>query len=187
MAKNISAQSGGLLDYAIYTVAFIFVAAFLVSLKRPILVGRYLSIFLPLIVSILPLAVFYITRYFKFDMPIRFISVFAAMMLMQFSYGFKLFGGGNHDIYKEAQEYICADITAHSLKAAEICTWDISYYGDEEIPAFAHGENYDVVYINFADEESVFKELAGAGLDKSKVLKIRTTNKTHFIWKKYLR
>ncbi|MHB9292263.1 hypothetical protein Holit_01359 [Hollandina sp. SP2] len=31
---------------------------------------------------------------------------------------FRLFGGGTNDVYKEAQEYICADAGAHSLRPA---------------------------------------------------------------------
>jgi 4-amino-4-deoxy-L-arabinose transferase-like glycosyltransferase len=186
-AKNISAQSGGLLDYAVYAVSFIFIAMFLASLKRPsILTWRYLSILLPLVISILPLAAFHITGCIRPAAPIRVDSFLAAMMLMQFSYGFKLFGGGNYmDTGKEAQEYMLADIAAHSLKVAELYEWDISYYGDEKIPAFAPGEDYDVVYINSTNEERAFGTLANAGLDGSGVLKIRITGGI-YVWKKYL-
>jgi 4-amino-4-deoxy-L-arabinose transferase-like glycosyltransferase len=188
--KNISAQSGGLLDYAVYAGSFIFISAFLISLKRPILVWRYLSICLPLLISIAPLAVFYIKRCIKPEIPGRFVSVLASIMLIPILYEFARFGGGANDVYKEAQEYICADVAAHSLKAAELKSYNrdySSYYGLVEIEPFSHGKNYDVVYINplHNDESGVSLILTSAGLDGRDVLKIRTSN-GKYIWKKYL-
>jgi hypothetical protein len=184
-AKNISSRSGGFLDYAIYAGSFIFISAFLVSLKRPILTWRYLSICLPLLISIMPLAVFNFIHFGKFDTFIRFVLV---LTLMNFSYSFKWFGGGSNDVYKEAQEYICADVAAHSLKAAEINDKDPSYYSLVKVALFSHGENYDVVYINplHKDEAGISQILTSAGLDGMNVLKTKTGN-GKYIWKKYLR
>jgi hypothetical protein len=187
--ESIPTQNGGLLCYVIYAVSFIFISAFLVSLKRPILTRRYLSIFLPLLISIMPFAVFNVMRFGKWDAFVRFAFIF---VLMQFSFGFQLFGGGYNDVYKEAQEYICADVAAHSLKAAQLNNEDdLSYYGLVEIVSFSpgeNGENYDVVYINPSQkaEAGMSGILTNAGLDGKNVLKIRTTN-GKYIWKKYLR
>ncbi|MDR1253018.1 MAG: glycosyltransferase family 39 protein [Treponema sp.] len=183
-AKNISAQSGGLLDYAVYASSFIFISAFLISLKRPILTWRYPSICLPLLISVMPLAVFNVIRFGRLDKFIRFVFI---LVLMQFSGGFKLFGGGGNDVYKEAQEYICADVAAHILKAVELNDWDPSYYDLVKVAPFSSGENYDVVYINplHKDEDAVSRALTDAGLDGRNVLKIRTTN-GKYIWKKHL-
>jgi 4-amino-4-deoxy-L-arabinose transferase-like glycosyltransferase len=183
-AKNMSVQSGGLLDYVVYACSFIFISVYLVSLKRPILTWRYLSVCLPLLISILPLAVFGGIRCGKLDALVRFVFV---LTLTQFSYCFQLFGDGSNDVYKEAQEYICADVEAHSLKAAELNDSEPSYYGLVKIPPFSPGEQCDVVYINplHLNEPGMLQELTKIGLDGSNVLKIRTTNE-EYIWKKYL-
>jgi hypothetical protein len=184
--KNTLIQSGGLFEYVVYAVSFIFITAYLVSLKRPVLTLRYLSICLPLLISILPVIVFNVLRFGKLNELIRFLLVF---VLMQFSYSFTFFGGGWNYVYKEAQEYICADAGAHSLKVANFISYlyewiKPSYYGLEEIASFSQGEQYDVVYINpqHLDE----RIMADVGLDGSNVLKIRTTD-GKYIWKKYLR
>jgi hypothetical protein len=112
------------------------------------------------------------------------------MLFMQFSYGFTLFGGGYSDVYKEVQEYICADAAAHSLKAVEINDWDTSnyapYYGLEIIPTFAREENYGVVYITplRTNGFNMLRSLIDAGLDETNVLKIAAPN-GKYIWKAY--
>lgn len=190
--KNISTQSGGILDYAVYACSFIFIAVYLVSFKRSIFNWRYLSICLPLLCSILPLAVCNSIGYGKFDQVIRFVSV---VVLLQFSFWFRLFEGGYNDVYKEAQEYISMDAAAHPLRAAELeglYTPQLndsipSYYGLSKIDFFSGSEHYDVVYVNplHQSEAQILQTLSNAGLDESNVLKIRTTN-GRYIWKKYL-
>jgi hypothetical protein len=132
----------------------------------------------------MPLAVFNAVHYGKLDVLIRFVFVFT---VMQFSYSFQLFGIGRSDAYKEAQEYICADVAAHSLKAAELNDKEPSYYGLVKITPFSPGDHYEVVYINplHLEENGMLGILTNAGLDGSNVLKIRTTNEK-YIWKKYL-
>jgi hypothetical protein len=183
--QNILQQSGGLLEYAVYAGSFIFITAYLVSLKRPIFTWRYVSICLPLLVSIMPILVFNVMHFGKLNGLIRFVFV---LVSMQFSYGFTLFVGGSNDVYKEAQEYISADIAAHPLTAAELNDRHPLYYGLAKIAPFSQGVQYDVVYINpiHKTEPLMMRVLADAGLDGSNVLKIRTTN-GKYIWKKYLR
>jgi uncharacterized membrane protein len=153
--KSMTAQSNGLLDYAIYAGSFIFISAYLVSFKRPILTWRYLSICIPLLISIFPLAVCNTIRFGKFGAAIRFVFVIA---LMRFSVSFTLFGGANNDVYKEAQEYIVQDVVSHSLKAAELTSgdWDMSsYYGLAKIEPFSSEGDYDVIYPKFPEKYSI--------------------------------
>jgi hypothetical protein len=184
--KKLWAQNSGFLIYAIYAGSFIFILTYIVSLKRPILTWRYLSVCLPLLLSIPPIVLFGAIHYGKYDVIIRCILFVA---LLQFSSSFKMFGGGSNDVYKEAQEYICADAKAHSLPSADLnnTSYLSSYYGFAETVPFTGGNDCDVVYINplHKNEAAMSMLLSDAGLDGENVLKIRTSNGT-YIWKKYL-
>jgi hypothetical protein len=187
--KSLSKQSIGFLDYVIYAVAFIFISAYLVSLKRPILTWRYLVLLLPLLIAILPLGVFNPIRYGTFNMVIRFVFT---VMIIQFSTGLRIFGDGGNDEYKEAQEYISADAQAHSLKAAElyVSNWGLTYeglpyYGFAKIDIYSDQKDYDVVYISLRSEIHLPQSLSEAGLNAENMLKIRTPN-GQYIWKKYI-
>ncbi|MDR2783275.1 MAG: glycosyltransferase family 39 protein [Treponema sp.] len=179
-------RTSGLLGYAVYACSFIYIAAYLVSLKRNIFVWRYLSVCLPLVLSILPVMVFTM-RYAKFDVAFRCLLLAA---VVQFSGGFREFDVGRNDVYKEAQEYVSADAGAHSLRTAQLYHWvddQPSYYGLAKIPPFTEAEDCEVVYINslYKDEPGMSLLLSDAGLDRENILKIRTTN-GRYIWKKYL-
>jgi hypothetical protein len=187
--KKTRRQSSDLFGYAVYAGSFIYIAAYLVSLKRPILTWRYLSVCLPLLLSILPVVVFNTIDYGKFDTALRCLLLAAAI---QFSGGFRQFGGGSNDVYKEAQEYICADAGAHSLLSVDLndryyIDDQPSYYGLAKIVPFTELEDCEVVYINplHKDETAMSVLLSNAGLDGENILKIRTTN-GKYIWKKYL-
>jgi hypothetical protein len=67
----------------------------------------------------------FVIHYGKLDSVARFAMF---MVLINFAYNFRVFGGSSNDVYKEAQEYISADIAAHSLKAAELNDREPSYY-----------------------------------------------------------
>ncbi|MDR2552420.1 MAG: glycosyltransferase family 39 protein [Treponema sp.] len=177
---------GGICEYAVYASSFIFITAYIVSLKRPILTSRYLSICLPLVFSAVPAAVFYGRPREKADAVIRFLMVF---VLINFSCHFGYFGGRESDVYKEAQEYISADAAAHSVRAAELNDSDPSYYNLAKITPFTGEGEYDVVYLNplhiHNGMKDMLRRLSDAGLDGEDILWIRTT-RGKFILKKYL-
>jgi hypothetical protein len=192
--KNVSARCNNLPDYAVYAVAFIFMSAFLISLKRPILMWRYLSVCLPLILTIPPAIVLKI-HYGELHFVPRFAFLIIAIW---FSYRFTLFGGGYNDVAKEAQEYISADAGAYLLKAAELVyAYPIfqqipqnmmSYYNLEEITPYSNVVNCDVVYVNplfITDEKGMLRLLADAGLDGENILRVKAPN-SKYILKKYL-
>jgi hypothetical protein len=184
--KKISAQYGGFFEYTIYACSFIFIMAFIISLKRPIFTWRYLSICLPFLISIISFAVVNTLRYGKLDALIRLIFF---VFLIRFSCGFRMFGGGFSDVFKEAQEYINADAQVHSLKFAELGDYgyDPSYYNLEKIPSFSKDENYEVVYLNplHKNEDQMARLLTDSGLDGENILRIKT-NYGKYILKKYL-
>jgi hypothetical protein len=190
IVKSLSEQSAGFLDYFIYAVAFIFISAYLVSLKRPILIWRYLSLLLPFLIAVLPLGVFNPIRYGTFNTIVRFVFV---VTIIQFSTGLRIFAGGYHDEFKETQEYISADVEAHSLKAAELyVAWNwgltyegLPYYGLAKTDIYSDQKDYDVVYIPLRNEISLPQSLSEAGLDEENILKIRTS-RGQYIWKKYI-
>jgi hypothetical protein len=187
--KNILEQNGGIAEYAVYAGSFIFIAAFCISLKWPLLTWRYLSICLPLIFAAAPAVVINGFRWGKLDMIIRVLILIA---LVNVTYSFRTFGGGSNDVYKEAQEYISADAAAHSLKAAQCGVWLPDYrplyYHLEKLPPFTAGDTYDVVYINpnHLNHEGILKTLSDAELSAENVLWIRTSNEK-YILKKYLK
>jgi uncharacterized membrane protein len=190
IVKSLLEQSAGFLDYVIYAVAFIFISAYLISLKRPILTWRYLSLLLPLLIAVLPLGVFNPIRYGTFNTIIRFVF---AVTIMQFSIGLRIFGDGGTGEYKEAQEYISADAEAHLLKAAKLYPswdwdWTWPYYGLAKIDAYSDQKDYGVVYINpvHTNESSRVSLLSEAGMDAENMLKIRIPG-GQYIWKKYIR
>jgi hypothetical protein len=201
---NLSGQSGALLDYAVCVVSFIFVAVYVVSVispKRSIFNWRYLSICLPFVFSV-PLA---IALKLNYGEGTAFIRCIFLVTLIRFSLDFRMFWGGTNDVYKEVQEYISADIAAHSLKTAVLYTYgdsrDPSYYHLPRTDVYLHnniigiswqniyhGDDYEVVYINpfhVWGVDDMSRMLRWAGLDLENTLKIRTTN-GKFIYKKYL-
>jgi hypothetical protein len=186
--KNAAERHSGMFEYAVYTVSFIYIIAYLVSLKRPILTPSYLSICLPFILSAAPVVVFTGGCRGKLDVLIRFLMVF---VLISFSCHFGFFRGNESDVYKEAQEYISADAAAHSLRAAEITIWvdPADYYNLAKITPFTGEGEYDMVYMNPLHikngMEDMLRRLSDAGLDGENILWIRTTQ-GKFILKKYL-
>ena len=190
--KNLLEHRGGIFEYTVYAVSFIYIAAYIVSLKRPILTLRYLSICLPFVFSAVPVVIFNAGRRGKMDVVIRFLMVIAFINIS--SHIEPYFGGGFYDIYKEAQEYISADAAAHSLRAAGINDRDPSYYNLVKIPPFTGTEAYDVVYVNpiHTDENKMLRMLSAAGLDNKNILRIRIASRNtaqpneRYILKKYL-
>jgi hypothetical protein len=183
--KNVLERHGKIVEYTVYAVSFIYIAAYIVSLKRPILTLRYLSICIPLVFAAVPVIVLNVGYWGKRDFVIRFLMIIACINISsQFE---KYFGGGFYDIYKEAQEYISADAVAHSLRAAELNDRDPSYYNLARIAPFTGAGEYDVVYVNpvHIDENRMLQMLSAAGLDSKNILRIRTTNGKHIL-KKYI-
>ena len=183
--KNAAEQYGGMFEYTFYAVSFIFITAYIVSLKRPMLTLRYLSICLPFIFAAAPVVVFGGRSRKKPDALVRFLI---AAALINISSRFGHFGGGSFDVYKEAQEYISADAAAHSMRAAQLNGWDASsYYRLPDIPSFTGTGEYDVVYVNplHIDSKEMLQSLSDAGLDHEYILWIRTSQE-NFILKKYL-
>jgi hypothetical protein len=189
-AENLSSRCNNLPVYAVYAVSFIFISVFLVSLKRPMLTWRYLSICLPLVISVLPIVFPGTNICEKLKTVIHFILL---VVFINFTCNFRMFGGGYNDTGREAQEYISADAEAHSLKAAELIIAApmfqniMSYYDLREIAFYSSAMNCDVVYVSplHTDEEEILRLLAYAGLDEENILRIKTTN-GKYILKKYL-
>jgi hypothetical protein len=187
--RNILDRHGGMCEYAVYACSFIYITAYIVSLKRVILLNRYLSICLPFIFAVLPLVVFTGWRGGKVDALIRFLLVF---VLINFSCHFEYFGRGYSDVYKEAQEYINADAVAHSLRVSEYEHWVSSdYYNLAKITPYTGKGEFDVVYmapLHFSKgKNEMLQRLSTMGreLDGEDILWIRAT-RGQYILKKYL-
>jgi hypothetical protein len=176
--KSLSAQSSGFFDYILYAGAFIFISAYIISLKRPILIWRYLSSLLPFLIMLFSLGV----SYSKLGPVIRMGFV---MALIPFSISFTAFGGGAYDVPQEILEYIDADVQTHSLKAAELNIRNSSYYGFAKIDAYSDTKDCDVVYVRYSDKSELRRLLSAAGLDEKNVLEIRIDNE-NYIGKKYI-
>jgi hypothetical protein len=174
-----------LFDYALFTGYAIYMLAFLISLKRPILTWRYLVICLPLIFAILPTLV---------GMNIHnrgiliVINVYSLIFMCNFAVSFRAFGGGLSDVYKEAQHYIEADIRAHEAYVPS--EWNNRlpcFYGFQNIPPYEPHKGYTMLYMNplHKNERQMDLQLEQFGLDARNMLKIKI-NRDKYIYKKYI-
>jgi hypothetical protein len=176
-----------LADYALFIISAIYIFAFLVSLYRPILRQRYLSIFLPFIFSILPALVFNKINLGKFR---QIVCLFLLLFMFNFADVFRSLGGNSWDVYKEGQEYITADSGSHHIRSFQLGN-DANYenynqfYGLPAMPNFQKDAEHGVIYINpfLSWEDDMYELLARHGFDATNVLKIKT-NKGKYIFKK---
>jgi uncharacterized membrane protein len=195
--KNISKYNHSLIDYVIYVCSFIFIAAFIISLERPILQMRYLTIILPLLFSIFPILIFNnVIKYKKLNI------IFPFFMFTIFAYNFRLFVDDSFNIHKEVQAYITADINTHPQKKVSVLynTYGGKYlalfYNFPKIELYSPTTMSNIVYVNVLSTDTFLHSnrnksmltLLVTELQKNNnSLKIKTTLDGEYIYKIYLK
>jgi uncharacterized membrane protein len=182
-----------LLDYTIFVSIIIYILAFLISLKRPILVSRYLSIYLPFISAVLPViifnaiisnvTVFINSKYYKINMICFYIIL---TFLSNFINTFEFFGGGFSDFHKERQQFIITDVRHHNISASQIYD-DINYnmfYKLTTLPDYSESNKYKIVYI-YLLHKNIEDMLLENNLNTDNMLKIQINNRS-YVFKKFL-
>jgi hypothetical protein len=193
-------------DYAIFSISVIFMLAFIVSWARPILIEKYLVVCVPFLL-VLP-SVFLTFCPTKFIMSIGSIFIYSVMLT-----GYESNPGGGIDVYKESQAYILhnantekrnvelfylyydnesvPNIQHEYIDQEKQSLLRYSYYADfygyTQLPYYAPGMHYDVLYVNplhFGSESDMYRQMAIYGIDDKNVVRIRVNDKKTIL-KKY--
>jgi len=186
LKKILSKVYNNILDYSLFVTASVYLIAFGISLYRPILTTTYLIILYPLlfaIVAIVLINVFTNSSKLIGGLCIGFAFIWIAG-------GYETERGGNTGVYKESQSYISKDAEAHFQNISmETSIWvgkdASSFYGYKELPLFAPGDNYDVLYFrHIRSEKHMYSETVALGISAEKVLRIHV-NTSRSIFKIY--
>ncbi|MDR0656181.1 MAG: glycosyltransferase family 39 protein, partial [Treponema sp.] len=175
------------LDYMVFICLFVFLEAFLISLIRPILTLRYLSIISVFILSIWAILLNLNTG----KLYIKILSMIAAYMLLLGLFH-ALPRTTFFDVSKEAWQYISADAARHSELSAAVTDrrgGREGYYKYQNIPIYSGEKNIDILYISpvhYVEQEMYDMELKRFGLDGEGIIKIRI-NRDKAEMKKFLR
>ncbi|GMO22552.1 MAG: hypothetical protein Ta2B_01590 [Termitinemataceae bacterium] len=181
--KKENSQKYILLDYAIVVMYLIFIQAFVISIYRPILTWKYLTICIPFIMAGIAITVSYLWNIKR----LRFAAVLLAFSFLNCLSEDEI--GGDYDVYKANQEYISADIKAHPYRLPAILT-DPAYIAFYKLPAienYSSEKSFDIVYINplYQKEDGSYRTLQSAGLNSADILKI-VANDDRTIFKKVI-
>jgi uncharacterized membrane protein len=185
-----------LLDYTLFTSCVIYALAFLISLKRPVLTWRYLSICWPLITAIISVFIFIIHRISEklkvYSMKYNFNDacfLIIFITLCGFVINFEFFGGGSSDVYKESEQYIIEDAKHHNALSAQIENNKnyAMFYGLEYMSDYSETDKCAIVYLNplHKNTEEMYQTLLEYQINAENILKIRTSN-GRYIFKKIL-
>jgi 4-amino-4-deoxy-L-arabinose transferase-like glycosyltransferase len=142
-------------DYTVFTLLVVFFQAFLISLYRPILRWRYLSLCFPFFLIFLAVAI----ERLPF-LPIaaskntiakiyKLLPCFLVFLIILGLYEMSP-GGDAPDYYKESRTWISADAAAHpQVKSAMLdnCENYAEYYGLSQLPTYTKNSGYEVLYI----------------------------------------
>jgi hypothetical protein len=176
-----------LLDYMVFICLFVFLEAFLISLIRPILTLRYLSIISVFILSIWAVLLNLNTG----KLYIKILSMIAAYMLLLGLFH-TLPRTTFFDVSKEAWQYISADAARHGELSAAVTDrrgGREGYYKYRNIPIYSGEKDIDILYISpvhYVEQEMYDMELKSFGLDGERIIKIRI-NRDKAVMKKFLR
>jgi hypothetical protein len=176
-----------LLDYMVFICLFVFLEAFLISLIRPILTLRYLSILSVFILSTWAVLLNLNTG----KLYIKILSMITAYMLLLGLFHM-LPRTTFFDVSKEAWQYISADAARHSELSAAVTDrrgGREGYYKYQNIPIYSGEKNIDILYISpvhYVEQEMYDMELKRFGLDGERIIKIRI-NRDKAVMKKFLR
>jgi hypothetical protein len=177
-----------LLDYAVFSTGVIFLFAFIISWARPILIQRYLVILFPflfVIPSIVLIELFGNPGFKTNSVPAKFALLAGGIFIHSLMLtGYEAVPGGSADAYQESLAYIVRDANAHSEKhnfeffpgKEGDSNMQADFYGYRQLPYYPPNTQYDVLYINFGDEENVRKQMAGYGISAGNMVKIRVND-----------
>jgi hypothetical protein len=176
-----------LLDYMVFICLFVFLEAFLISLIRPILTLRYLSI-----ISVFILSIWAILLNLNTVKPcIKILSIITAYMLLLGLFH-TLPRTTFFDVSKEAWQYISTDAARYSKLSVAVTDrrgGREGYYKYQNIPIYSGEKNIDILYISpvhYVEQEMYDMELKHFGLDDGRIIKIRI-NRDKAVMKKFLR
>ncbi|GHV39796.1 hypothetical protein AGMMS49546_12490 [Spirochaetia bacterium] len=177
-------QQGTLLDYCVFVSCLILTESFLISLVRPILTLRYLSICLPFVLS--AAAVFFTL---KFPHQLRIAAVVPLWLFAVAMYHF-VPNTTTFDVSKEAWLYISADAAAHPDRSTAVLErYDAQegYYKYEDLSLYQGGPEPDLLYVSplhCVEQEMYDLNLARYRVEDEGILKVQVDD-TKKIFKKY--
>ena len=181
-----------LFHYSFFSIIYIYFSALIISLYRPILTFRYLSICIPLITIILTFIIFvFFEIASKFIISPRFsvmlggkgiliVSFLFFVILSNFISNLRIFGGGESDVIRESIDYIANDSNNYSFAAQLKTSWywddDINkFYAFAPLPLFDYANSNYVLYLpvfNTLTDEAVYQELENKNISFDKINKI---------------
>jgi len=163
--------------YCLFIPCAIFVLAFLISIKKPMISYKYLlPAGFPFFLSLAAILVSSCAAHKK----LRFLPLFLVWTLSVSLYlGKPRIEGGGVEYYRESRAYIAADAAAHPAQKAAMLNnapQIAGYYGFPDLPPYSPETPPDVLYV-FNDlagmhEQLMYGELAQHGLDDANMLKI---------------
>jgi hypothetical protein len=173
--------------YCLFIPLAVFVLAFFISLKKPMISYRYImSISFPFFVSFAALIISMCASHKK----LKFLSLFLVWAISSAIYSGIPAGGTGY--YRESYAYIAADIAAHPGQKSAVLnnTPQIAhYYGSSDLQPYSPENPPDVLYVLkdlfSAQEATMYDELAKHGFDDTNMLKIYPNDKI-VIFKKLL-
>jgi uncharacterized membrane protein len=187
-----------LLNYSIYLIMFIYLAAYFISISyRNVFLWRYLVICRPFIITILPVFVFIFKDFFAvnrigFNKFQVIISILLLTFIANFINNLTLFGNGNYSVFKESREYFIKD-SKNYLSTGEFIGWRINryklaneFYGGTPVPVYSKNIYYDYYYMNPANQNNAYtldQMLVDHNIEANNILKIRPSNRNNFIYK----
>jgi len=177
-----------LIGYSLFLIMFIYLASYLISVfYRNIFHFRYLSICLPLVITVLPIFIFFIVdiklyrNYSNNLYIIKIIFSFALLAIFSnFISNWDLFGRGNNCVFKQSREYIIKDSINYTSTAKFDCSSHPmfiaanNFYGKQQIQEYSKYDTYDFIYINPGEGSFMPKDqiLMNNGISLNNVLKI---------------
>jgi hypothetical protein len=178
-------EQGFILDYCVFVSLFIFTQAFLISLVRPFLTLRYLSICSTFVIA-------GVVIFFSLNFKRRWLRTAGAVFCYLFVLGmYHLLPHTTFfDVSKEVWTYISADTAAHSgSKRYVLERYDNQegYYKYKNISLYKGEKNTDLLYVSpvHCVEKEMYEEvIVRYNVDREHILKLAVDEKKN-IWKKY--
>jgi hypothetical protein len=163
--------------YSLFVPCAVFMLAFLISIKKPMISYKYLlPAGFPFFLSLAAIFVSSCARHKK----LRFLPLFLVWILsVSLYFGKPRIEGGGVEYYRESRAYIAADAAAHPAKKTAMldnAPQSAGYYGFPDLMPYSPENPPDVLYV-FNDipnmhDQLVYRDLAEYGLDDANTLKI---------------